>query len=140
MTIWIKSATLALISLILVSEATSQSTIRSLPTSNYVIGSYIAQIGYDDLFNSSGVRLTSPWQVLRQDRANFHRFGLRDTLDQSDSFFANSKNRAIMEKMLAQGSISAKAARDIMNGNALILVEIYGTGSTGRELHVTVAR
>lgn len=137
---WVKPAILALISLSFSAQALGQSTIRSLPAGNYLIESYFAQIGYDDLFNSSGVPLTNPWQVLRQDRANFHRFRIRDRLDQSDTFFADAQNRAIMENMLAQGSITGQAARDILSGNAVVLVEIHGYGSIGRELHVTVAR
>ncbi|UXN73188.1 hypothetical protein N8D56_19775 [Devosia sp. A8/3-2] len=120
--------------------AAAQSTIRSLPTQDHIIDSYIAQIGYHDLHNSSGARLTNPWQVLRQDRANYHRYGLRDPYDQDDIFFGSEGNRATMESMLSMGSISPQAAHDILSGNALVLVEIHGTGSTGRGLHVTVAR
>lgn len=140
MLLWVKTAFLVLIGLSFAAPTLGQSTIRSLPASNHVIDAYIAQIGYADLVNSAGVPLSSPWQVLRQDRANFHRFGIRDPLDQSDTFFADARNRAIMENMLAQGSITAQAARDIMSGNAVVLVEIYGSGSIGRELHVTVAQ
>jgi hypothetical protein len=122
------------------SAAHGQSTIRSAPVQNDLIEAYVAQISYRDLHNSNGVRLNRPWQVLRQDRANFHRFGWRDPPDQWDSFFESEGNRAIMEVMLAQGSISPQAARDIMSGNALVLVEIHGNGDTGRELHITVAR
>lgn len=140
MLIWVKPTFLALIGLSFAAQALGQSTIRSLPASNHVIDAYIAQISYTDLVNSAGVPLTTPWQVLRQDRANFHRFGIRDRFDQSDTFFADARNRAIMENMLAQGSITGQAARDILSGNAVVLVEIHGSGSIGRELHVTVAR
>ncbi|GLQ57173.1 hypothetical protein GCM10010862_44320 [Devosia nitrariae] len=117
-----------------------QSTIQSLSMQDRLIESYIAEISLRDLYNSSGVPLSRPWQVLRQDRANFHRFGWRDPLDQWDSFFEIEENRAIMENMLSRGSISPQAARDIMSGDAIVLVEIHGTGATGRELHITVAR
>ena len=120
--------------------AFAQSTIRSLPPGNQLLEAYIAQISYHDLYNSAGAPLSNPWQVLRQDRANFHRFGRRDVLDQSDGFFADAGNRAIMENMLSQGSITGQAARDIMSGKAVVLVEIHGYGTVGRELHVTVAR
>lgn len=135
--------TAALAGAMLLAATTSsiaQSTIRSLPPSNYVIEAYVAQIGYHDLYNSSGVPLGNPWEVLRQDRANFHRFGVRDIFDQPDSFFANAGNRAIMENMLSHGSITGQAARDIMSGEAMVLIEIHGYGSVAWELHVTVAR
>ncbi len=132
---------LALAMLIALSGAAwAQSTIRSMPMPDRLIEAYIAQIGYRDLHNSNGVRLSSPWQVLRQDRANFHAFGIRDPFDEWDSFFGDAGNRAIMEDMLRSGSISPQAARDIMSGQAIVLVEIHGSGSVGRSIHVSVAR
>lgn len=119
-------------------DASAQSTMRST-RDNGLIESYVAYIGDDDLYNSQGVRLTEPWQIIRQDRANFHRFGLRDPGDENDSFFASSRNRAIMERMLANGRISRQAARDLVRGGALVLVEIYGSGSIGRYVVVTTA-
>ena len=118
----------------------AQSSITSLPRPDRLIEAYVAEIGYHDLFNSSGVPLTRPWQVLRQDRANFHAFGIRDRFDEWDSFFADPLNRAIMESMLRSGSISPQAARDIMSGQAVVVIQIYGHGRTGRSVHVKVAR
>ena len=68
-----------------------------------LVGSYVAYIGRDDLYSSKGVRLTEPWQILRQDRANYHRFGIRQRGDESDSFFNNMENRGIMERMIMNG-------------------------------------
>lgn len=137
----IKAFLLAGVTALLIStSANGQSTVRSAPQSFGLIESYIAQIGYQDLYNSSGQRLTRPWQVIRQDRANYHRFGRRDRLDQGDSFFADELNRSVMEDLVSKGSISPAAARDILSGDALILVEIHGTGYVGREVHITVAR
>jgi hypothetical protein len=107
---------------------------------NNPIDSYAAYIGENDLYNSQGVRLTQPWQIIRQDRANFYRFGLRDPGDQGDSFFASARNRDIMERMLRDGRISSQAARDVVIGNATILVQIYGAGSVGRYIVVTTSR
>jgi hypothetical protein len=118
----------------------AQSRITSYSPQSERMESYFAYIGYQDLFNSSGNRLTKPWEVLRQDRANYHRFGRVDRLDQGDSFFGNERNRAIMESMLARGSISPQAARDILAGDALVLVEIHGYGAVGTEIHISVAR
>ena len=103
-----------------------------------LIGSYSAYIGDADLFNSSGTRLTQPWAILRQDRANFHRFGVRQGADQPDTFFTSEANRAIMERMLRNGKIDRSAAQQVVRGNALVLVEIFGTGNRGEYLHVSV--
>ena len=103
-----------------------------------VIGSYVAVIGQDDLYNSNGARLSAPWQVLRQDRANFHRFGLSQVGDEWDPFFADAKNREAMERMIMNGYMDPLAARDIMTGGAMIVVTIYGSGGVGDYVSVDV--
>lgn len=123
-----------------IGAAQGQSVIQSAPAGNVLIDSYAAEIGPRDLVNSNGARLTQPWQVLRQDRANYHRFGIRDRADEWDSFFHDANNRAAFENMLHSGSISRQAARDILRGGAVVLVEIYGRGGVGRSVVVTVAR
>ncbi len=65
-----------------------------------LLDEYVAYLGEDDHYNSRGKRLTEPWQIIRQDRANFHRFGIRDRGDQGDSFFSSMQNRARMERMI----------------------------------------
>jgi len=105
-----------------------------------VVEQYVAVIGAQDLFNSRGVRLTAPWQILRQDRANFHRYGLRDPGDQGDTFFADIGNRAAMEQMLMRGAIDPVAARDIVAGGATVIVRIWGQGGRGDYVTVDVYR
>jgi hypothetical protein len=120
--------------------ALAQSSITTSPGSMRLLESYIAYIGHHDLYNSRGQRLTEPWQIIRQDRANFHRFGHRDGMDEWDSFFASAANREQLETMLRRGYISPQAARDIVRGGVVIQVEIYGQGSVARAVHVTVNR
>jgi len=105
-----------------------------------LVGSYVAYIGRDDLYSSKGVRLTEPWQILRQDRANYHRFRIRQRGDESDSFFNSMENRGIMERMIMNGSIDSSAARILLEGGATVFVRIYGSGSRGTSVHVTVVR
>jgi len=104
------------------------------------IGSYSAYIGWDDLHNSNGVRLSAPWQVLRQDRANYHRFGIRQAGDDWDPFFASMENRAAMERMIMNGAIEPSAAQILMQGGATVFVRIYGQGGVGNSIRVTVSR
>jgi hypothetical protein len=68
-----------------------------------LIESYVAFLSETDHFNSNGQRLTSAAAIIRQDRANFHRFGIRDPQDEDDSFFADSGNRETLERMLETG-------------------------------------
>lgn len=95
------------------------------PVKAQVLESYTAFIGPNDVFNSRGARLTEPWQIVRQDRANYHRFRVRDNGDQGDSFFASANNRARMEQLIRSGHIDGNAARQIVNGNVWIRVDIY---------------
>lgn len=103
-----------------------------------VVETYHAFLSARDHYNSNGVRLTQPWQIIRQDRANFHRFGRADEGDQWDSFFASATNRARMESMLRRGSISARAASAIVNREVWVRVQILGHGRTGTAVRVTV--
>ena len=90
-----------------------------------LLDSYIARIGPDDHFNSRGVRLKSAAAIIRQDRANYHKFGLRDADDEYDSYFGSKANRARMERMLKNGRATGSARRDIINNQPLIRVKIY---------------
>ena len=90
-----------------------------------VLETYSVFLGPTDHFNSAGARLTQPWQVIRQDRANFHRFGVRDQGDQYDGFFASSANRSRMEQMILHGYIDPNAGWRIVNQNVWITVEVY---------------
>ncbi|SFZ83484.1 hypothetical protein SAMN02983003_1673 [Devosia enhydra] len=126
-----------LLSLSISSQVSAQSLITRAPERG-LIDSYIAQINYHDLFNSSGVRLTEPAAIIRQDRANYHRFGRRDPLDEGDTFFADAGNRQALETMLLNGEISLDAAHSIIDGGAVIQVEIYGRGPRGDWVEVTV--
>ena len=90
--------------------------------------SYIARISPADHFNSNGERLRNAAQIIRQDRANYHKFGKSDPEDQGDIFFADANNREALENMLRRGRITAEANNLIVNGDPLIKVDIYSGG------------
>ena len=90
-----------------------------------LLDSYIARIGPNDHFNSRGVRLKSASAIIRQDRANFHKFGKADAEDEHDSFFNSKANRGRMERMLRNGSSTRSAINSIVNHQPLIRVKIY---------------
>ncbi|NTF43314.1 hypothetical protein A6U86_18675 [Rhizobium sp. AC27/96] len=117
--------------------AAAQSTITR-DSSAKLIESYRAYIGSDDLYNSKGDRLTLPWQIIRQDRANYHAYRRRDRGDQGDSFFSLPSNRQKLEAMLASGNIADDAANYIVRGNVWIKVDIYGRGDVGEWVDVHV--
>ena len=126
----------ALLVLALVGGASAQSNTKTRKSD--VIDSYTAYIGRDDLYNSSGARLAKPWQIIRQDRANFHAYNLRDRGDETDSFFADAVNRQGLEDMLSNGSMSRDAQLMILRGECWVNVQIFGQGSRGTWLEVEV--
>ncbi len=117
--------------------AAAQSTITR-DGSAKLIESYRAYIGSDDLYNSKGERLTAPWQIIRQDRANYHAYRRRDRGDQGDSFFSLPTNRAKLEEMLANGNIAGDAGNLIVRGNVWVKVDIYGRGDVGEYVDIHV--
>ena len=90
-----------------------------------LLESYVARLGSNDHFNSKGKRLNSVAAIIRQDRANFHKFGIRDPEDQGDRFFSDKGNRARLESMLNQGYVSQETKNLIINGSPIIIVNIY---------------
>lgn len=103
-----------------------------------LIGSYNAWLSRADHYNSSGQRLTSAAAIIRQDRANFHKFGIQDEGDESDSYFNNVNNRAILERMLNEGDSDAGVLRQIVQNEVMIHVEIYRSNSGGDYVVVTL--
>jgi len=103
-----------------------------------LIGSYVAYIGWEDLHNSNGQRLTQYWQIIRQDRANFHRFGIRHDGDQWDPFFADANNRATLERLVMNSGIDSHSRRMITQGNTPVFVEIFGWGNQISSVRVQV--
>jgi len=102
-----------------------------------MIGSYVALLGEADHFNSNGQRLTSAAAIIRQDRANFHRFGIKDPQDEDDAFFADEANRAALEQMLERGRADPGVISRIVNSTVLIRVDIYRDAS-GPFIRVTL--
>jgi hypothetical protein len=94
------------------------------------VESYTARLSARDHFNSNGERLRAAAAIIRQDRANFYVYGIRDAEDEPDSFFSIKANRARLEQMLDNGRTTPDAAYRVVNGTPLIRVDIYGYGIT----------
>ena len=99
--------------------------------------SYRAQLSERDHFNSNGERLQSAAAIIRQDRANFHRFGIRDPGDQSDVFFTDVNNRAELEALIERGTSEPHAINRIVNGTPMVRIDIF-SGPRGPFVNVTV--
>ena len=103
-----------------------------------VLASYYAYLGEADHYNSKGTRLTEYWQVIRQDRANYHRFGIQDPYDEPDALFDDPNARALLETLLKQNPLPKAEADMIVSGEALIGVEIHGDGLTPKAVSVEI--
>lgn len=90
------------------------------------LGSYNARISDNDHQASDGYALDSAAQMVRQDRANWHKFGSGDDEDQADDWFGSTAARARLEKLLQKsGAMSASTKRAIVNGEPVVEVEVY---------------
>lgn len=94
-----------------------------------LIESYVARLGADDHFNSRGERLTSPAQIIRQDRANFYKFGRGDAEDEDDMFFRDVKSRELLQRFLQRGYTAPEVYRAIVSGQPLVRVNVYRSRS-----------
>ncbi|MDX8438084.1 hypothetical protein [Mesorhizobium australafricanum] len=91
-----------------------------------MLGSYTARISDRDHRASDGYRLSSAAQMVRQDRANWHKFHRRDSDDQGDEWFRSDGSRADLQRMLERGgAMSSATRRAIVNGEPLVEVDVY---------------
>ena len=67
------------------------------------VATYVARLSGQDHVSSTGQRLTSAAAIIQQDRANYHRFGKRDTEDEGDPIFADPEVRAGIAAAIARG-------------------------------------
>src|ERR1700736_1548798 len=119
-----RSTTLLLVLIAAFLSAGSVTTTRAQGRGKF-IESYTARLSARDHFNSNGERLQSAAAIIRQDRANFYVYGLRDSEDQPDSSVRNKGNRARLEQLLDNGRTTRDAIYRVINGTPLIRVDIY---------------
>ncbi|CDX55385.1 conserved exported hypothetical protein [Mesorhizobium plurifarium] len=98
----------------------------SVARADDMLGSYVARISDRDHRASDGYPLGSAAQMVRQDRANWHKFHRRDSDDQGDPWFRSDGSRADLQRMLERGgAMSSATRRAIVNGEPLIEVDVY---------------
>ncbi|MFM2279028.1 MAG: hypothetical protein RLZZ444_1259 [Pseudomonadota bacterium] len=102
-----------------------------------LVDEYNAYIGEDDLYNSNGERLREPWQIIRQDRANYHKFKIRQRGDEGDQFFSSADNRAAAERMIRDGTMTRDARALLLQGDVNINVKVF-EGDNGDYLKIIV--
>lgn len=101
-------------------------TLAALAGAPAAAETYCARLGPADHFNSSGARLKSVGAVIRQDRANFHEFGIRDRGDQSDPIFGDKASREALQRSIDRNMTDAADQRAILQGTPYVCVTIDG--------------
>ena len=103
-----------------------------------VIAEYLTWLDAKDTVSSKGVMLSSFGAILAQDRANYHRFGVRQELDTSDPIFSDKDMRAKLPQLYKAGSpVEAYILHDVISGvGHYVLVRVHGKG--GQVTHVNV--
>lgn len=92
-----------------------------------VLAEYTTRLSAQDHVNSRGDRLASVGAILRQDRANYHRFDQPDAEDEGDDFFDDQHERGQFERLLSRGIVRPDTRRAIINGTPLVRVTVYST-------------
>ncbi len=89
---------------------------------------YQAHLGKGDHLNSSGMRLKSVGEILRQDRANYYG-GRGDDEDTADEMFRTREGRERMDKLevVPVGTDVASLREAILNGTPVVEVEMTKT-------------
>ncbi|NDW06147.1 hypothetical protein [Jiella pacifica] len=90
-----------------------------------VVDEYCTSITENDKSASDGFELTDAGSILRQDRANYHKFGYRDRGDQGDRTFGSANARALIPAMLDRGDTDASVLRQIVRGTPSVCVWIF---------------
>ena len=85
---------------------------------------YWARLGADDHANSSGKPIESAPGILRQDRANYHKFDRKDRDDRDDDLYDDKGARAKLSKMLKE-SLDKETKRIIHKHQPLVQVVTY---------------
>lgn len=101
--------------------------IATLPAmADTYLGSYSTRISQDDKFASDNYPLSTAAQMIRQDRANWHRFGRGDAEDEDDPWFVSAAARARLESLLGRrGAMSEATRRAIVRGTPVIRVDVF---------------
>ncbi len=92
-----------------------------------LLDAYCTFISDNDKVASDGYRLTDAGSILRQDRANYHRFDEADYEDEGDTVFGSTSARERIPSLLQNGGNDAATLRAIVTGNPYVCVEIYRT-------------
>jgi len=107
-------------------------------TAQQFMGEYYTSIYAEDMRNSRGQPLRDFCAIVQQDRANYHRFGIRHDGDQGDPFFAAREMRASIAGSCHLMSGSEYVADRVLSGQPkYIRVQIFGVNGRPTALWIS---
>ncbi|WP_019953327.1 hypothetical protein [Yoonia vestfoldensis] len=98
---------------------------------------YRAEIVTDDMVNSNGERLEDLAAILQQDRANYHRFDIRQDGDETDPFFDDFQTRARMQVVYKPGPRDAEI-ESLLAFGAIIRLDVEVCLRNGRPVQIGI--
>lgn len=102
------------------------------------MGQYYTALHAEDMRNSRGQPLGDFCAIVQQDRANYHRFGLRHDGDQGDPFFASPGMRSRIAGSCHIMPGSEYVADRVLSGQPrYVLVRIYGVNGVPTVLWIS---
>ena len=90
-----------------------------------IVDEYCARISDHDKVASDGFQLSDAASILRQDRANYHKFNDSDNEDAGDRTFRSADARARIPALLDNGQTEQSTLRQIVRGTPYVCVEVY---------------
>ncbi|MEZ0299521.1 MAG: hypothetical protein ACAI35_23950 [Candidatus Methylacidiphilales bacterium] len=117
-----KKCIAALLGCLIVAVA-SVSSISTASAQDGSITSYRAYIGDADRRSTDGQHLHSTKDILQQDRANFHRYGIRQRGDTGDNLFESPRARQMFQRVPIR--VGRQLAEAIHDGDVLVTVTVY---------------
>ncbi len=98
------------------------------------ICTYTTKISANDKKNSSGVEFpltktkSTVAAIIRQDRANYYQFNVRDAEDQADCLFSDKGKRALIEKGINESVLSPELIQSIVEQNPVLAITVFDNG------------
>lgn len=111
--------------------------LAAAPPENATVYGYRAQLESVDLTNSDGEALQNLGAILQQDRANYHRFGIRQDFDEYDPFFDDFQTRTQMQALYKPGPRDAEI-EDLLAFGVVIQLVIEVCLRDGRPVQISV--
>ncbi|EAU40016.1 hypothetical protein FP2506_02205 [Fulvimarina pelagi HTCC2506] len=101
------------------------SSVSSTSAQTAIDDSYCTQISERDKQASDGYPLTDAGSILRQDRANLHRYGRPDRGDDGDFTFVSQNARAQIPQLVTNGNSDPAVLDEIVYGTPSVCVNVY---------------